>query len=70
MSSTEATEKEVRSLLTDFTVANGDETSKAWRDLFPTLLTTYRDGFIVKDLDKKEVNLVACKFNDLWSYVL
>jgi hypothetical protein len=46
-------------LLTDFTVEAGDYTSRQWKDLFPNLLATYRDGYIVTDRDQPQVKITA-----------
>lgn len=55
-------EETVRAMLTEFTVKSGDTASAAWRDIFPVLLTTYRDGFIVKGLDTITVSPTASKY--------
>jgi hypothetical protein len=46
-------------LLTDFTVEAGDYTSRQWKDLFPNILATYRDGYIVTNRDKPQVQITA-----------
>ena len=40
--------KTVTSLLTQLTIQEGSYVSDHWRDIFPVILTTYRDGFVMK----------------------
>jgi hypothetical protein len=44
--------EEIVELLTAFTCAQGEAVSLAWRNLFPLLLTTYRDGMVFGETDK------------------
>jgi hypothetical protein len=44
--------EQIVELLTVFTCAKGEAVSLAWRNLFPLLLSTYRDGMVVGDKDK------------------
>ena len=37
----------VANTLTQLTVSSGDMVSTAWKDYFPELLTTYRDGYVI-----------------------
>jgi hypothetical protein len=46
------TSEEIVDLLTTFTCAEGEAVSLAWRNLFPLLMTTYRDGMVIGDTDK------------------
>lgn len=48
-------EAQVVSLLTAFTTSEGTFVSESWRDLFPVLLTTYRDGYVMKNLDQPTI---------------
>lgn len=57
----EETKHAIVELLTTFTVKSGDLTSQTWKDLFPKVLTTYRDGFIIKGLDQVQISTVSSK---------
>lgn len=46
-------------LLTEFTVDAGDYTSNQWKALFPNILATYRDGYIITNRDQPEVKITA-----------
>lgn len=48
-------------LLTKFTVEAGDYTSRQWKDLFPNILATYRDGYIIGHRDQPQVSITASK---------
>jgi predicted metalloprotease len=61
--SQEETKHAIVKLLTKFTVKVGDETNQVWKELFPKVLTTYRDGFIIKGLDEAEIRTVSSKFS-------
>lgn len=42
----------------------------AWKELFPYLLATYRDGFVVSNRDNTTLKLTASKFGDQLSVFL
>ena len=50
-----AVDSKIVSLLTAFTTSEGEHISNSWRDLFPVLLTTYRDGYVMKNLDQPTI---------------
>jgi hypothetical protein len=43
---------DLRKILTQFTLSKGEMVTQSWRDLFPLLVTTYRDGYVMKNLDQ------------------
>ena len=45
------TVKIIVDLLTFFSTKNGDYVSTAWKELLPSLITTYRDGMIITSTD-------------------
>lgn len=48
-------EKGIVELLTNVSVTAGDVTSQKYKDLFPVLLTIYRDGYVMKNLDQPTI---------------
>ena len=53
-------------LLTDFTVAHGDETMLAWRKMIPQIWTTYRDGYVFSGLDQSTVSVQRMFYPEWW----
>jgi hypothetical protein len=51
-------------LLTEFTVEAGDYTSNQWKELFPNLLATYRDGYVITKRDQPQVTITASMLSD------
>lgn len=43
--------------LTSFTLYQGDYVSLQWKDFFTFLVTTYRDGYVVTDLEQPSVSM-------------
>lgn len=52
--------------LTTFTIEKGEYVSSAWRDLFPQLLTQYRDGYIISGLDQPYVTIGKMFYSEYW----
>ena len=45
--------------------------SLAWKELFPVLLATYRDGFVVSEKETaKDVKLTASKYRVVVAYII
>jgi hypothetical protein len=61
-----AFEKKWIDALTELTLSSGEFVTSTWRDLFPVLMATYRDGYIVKDLDKATANPTAFFYPKFW----
>jgi dipeptidase len=57
---------EIINQLTDFTVEKGTYVSEEWRNLFPFLLTTYRDGYIVGGLDQPTIQIKRFFYPRWW----
>jgi hypothetical protein len=55
-------------ILTEFTVRQGEYASDAWRDLFYTLLVSFRDGFSITGLNEPSVTLTNSEL-DARTYV-
>jgi len=47
----------VTQLLTDFNEASGQHISIAYRNLLPVLFTSYRDGYVLSQLDQPAVHI-------------
>lgn len=56
----------VVSKLTTFTVNAGELITKTYRELMPLLLTKYRDGYVVSDLDKMDVYVAVIGYPRYW----
>ena len=54
------------SLLTEFTCTEGDYVSTEWRDLFPKVLTTYRDGMVLENTDKAVFKITKMFYPKWW----
>jgi hypothetical protein len=52
--------------LTKFTVEKGDYVSKEWKELFPVLLTTYRDGYIIGGQQNTTVTIKKLFYPKWW----
>ncbi len=53
-------------LLTAFTVERGNNASETWRNFFPELVTTFRDGFIVGGQDEPTVAITRAFYPKWW----
>lgn len=51
--------------LTDLNIASGEMVSRRYRDLLPYLFTSYRDGYVVSELDQPAV-LITKMFYPRW----
>eukprot|EP00599_Poterioochromonas_sp_BG-1_P014650 CAMPEP_0173160280 /NCGR_PEP_ID=MMETSP1105-20130129/17739_1 /TAXON_ID=2985 /ORGANISM="Ochromonas sp., Strain BG-1" /LENGTH=188 /DNA_ID=CAMNT_0014079131 /DNA_START=179 /DNA_END=742 /DNA_ORIENTATION=- len=58
--------EEIVNALTTFTVEKGDYVSNEWKNLFPVLLTTYRDGYIVGGQDKETIEIKRFFYPRWW----
>jgi hypothetical protein len=61
-----STKEEKVQLLTDFTTSQGEYITNYWRDLFSTILTTYRDGYVMKNLDKATIDFDRMFYPKWW----
>jgi dipeptidase len=52
--------------MTSFTVESGVRISNEWRDFFPVLVATYRDGYVFKDLDKAAFGFTRMFYPKWW----
>lgn len=52
--------------LTQFTVQAGEGITERWRELFPKMLTTYRDGFIIGGQDAATVEINRMFYPRWW----
>jgi hypothetical protein len=52
--------------LTKFTVEKGDYVSREWKDLFPVLLTTYRDGYVIGGQQNATVTIKKLFYPKWW----
>jgi hypothetical protein len=59
-------EERIVEKLTDFTVEKGKYISNEWRDLFPFLLTSYRDGYSVSGLDQPTIQIKRLFYPRWW----
>ena len=59
-------ESEIAQLLTNVSVTSGDVTSQKYKDLFPVLLTTYRDGYVMKNLDQPTISFDRMFYPKWW----
>ena len=62
----ENSREQVIDKLTAFTVEKGDYISTEWKNLFPVLLTTYRDGYIVGGQDQATVEIKRVFYPRWW----
>lgn len=53
-------------LLTNFTVAHGDDTMLEWRNMIPKIWTTYRDGYVVSGLDQPTASIKRMSYPLWW----
>lgn len=58
--------KSVVESLTDFGIYYGEKVSDRWRMLLPEMMTTYRDGLVVKNLDGDRVQLSSIGYPKDW----
>lgn len=54
------------SLVTSLTIESGDRVAMAWRDYFPTLVTTYRDGYIIGGQKNSTVTIKRMFYPRWW----
>mmetsp|Transcript_9317 Transcript_9317/g.14032 ORF Transcript_9317/g.14032 Transcript_9317/m.14032 type:complete len:668 (+) Transcript_9317:81-2084(+) len=64
--STEGTKLSVVDTLTQFTIGAGDYASNAWKELFPYLLATYRDGYVVTNKEQSASVKLTAMFYPRW----
>ncbi len=58
--------KDIVQRLTEFSNNQANFMSKAWADIFPVILTTYRDGYVIGDLDKPTVSITKMFYPKYW----
>mmetsp|Transcript_9536 Transcript_9536/g.14242 ORF Transcript_9536/g.14242 Transcript_9536/m.14242 type:complete len:237 (+) Transcript_9536:1230-1940(+) len=58
--------QQVSQLLTDFNEASGQHISVAYRQLLPVLVTTYRDGYVLSQLDQPAVHITKMFYPQWW----
>jgi hypothetical protein len=61
-----AAEKQVVTMLTQFTHDKGAHTVESWRNLLPRLITQFHDGAHAQDLDKKEIKMTKMFYPKWW----
>lgn len=54
------------SLITEFTCTEGEYVSTAWKDLFPKVLTAYRDGMMIDNTDKAVFRITKMFYPRWW----
>jgi dipeptidase len=59
-------DEKVAEMLTQFTLARGQQTVDAYHDLFPKLITQFHDGYDVRQLDKKPNIQLTKMFYPKW----
>ena len=52
--------------LTKLTVSQGELITSYWNDLFGQVLTTYRDGYVMKDFDKATIGFDRMFYPKWW----
>lgn len=57
--------KELTNQLTQFTLEKGQQVSNEWRDLFPYILTHYRDGYVL-DTDSPTIGIAKMFYPRWW----
>lgn len=58
--------EEVIQKITAFTVQRGQNASNTWKEFFPLLVTTYRDGYIVSGLQDITVSIQRVFYPRWW----
>ena len=58
--------EKVKEMLTEFTLTRGQQTTDAYRDLFPKLMTQFHDGVQFSALDKADIKLTKLFYPDWW----
>lgn len=61
-----ATNNAVIDMLTAFTQAKGQQTVDAWRELLPTLITQFHDGYHAQNLDGAEIQMKKLFYPKWW----
>lgn len=52
--------------LTQLTLQQGEGITSTWNELFTTVLTTYRDGYVMKDFDKATIGFDRMFYPKWW----
>jgi hypothetical protein len=58
--------EKIKNKLTDFTVEKGEYVSTSWKNLFPVLLTTYRDGYEILDTTSTTIKFQRFFYPKWW----